>query len=83
MTCDECKQLLYPDDPTVHLGRYHLCTCDYCDKPWQQRAGNQVMPVREIIHTDNSQQITARLNHLTNRVNEKRDRQQYQERDAH
>ena len=32
ITCSECIQELYPDDPRVKSGRYHLCDCDYCSK---------------------------------------------------
>ncbi len=32
ITCEECIQKMYPDDPRVKSGHYHLCDCDYCDK---------------------------------------------------
>lgn len=33
ITCRECIERLKPDDPRVKSGRYHLCGCDYCNKP--------------------------------------------------
>ncbi len=38
MSCKECKERLYPDDPSVPIGRYHHSACDYfCDKPLYYR----------------------------------------------
>ena len=33
ITCQECIKSLHPDDPKVRSGRYHMCGCDYCNKP--------------------------------------------------
>jgi len=33
ITCAECIDSLKPDDPRVRSGKYHLCGCDYCNKP--------------------------------------------------
>ena len=38
LTCQECKEQLYPDDPTFPVGKYHQSSCDYyCDKPTYYR----------------------------------------------
>ena len=38
ITCAECKKRLYPEDPSIRLGRYHMSTCEhYCNKPQYYR----------------------------------------------
>ena len=34
ITCRECRERLFPEDPSVPSGPYHHSTCDYfCNKP--------------------------------------------------
>ncbi len=33
ITCNECRERLYPEDPSIPTGRYGHSSCDYfCDK---------------------------------------------------
>jgi len=49
ITCEECRERLYPDDPRVKSGRYHMSTCQhYCNKPQYYRDLEQTKPEPEI-----------------------------------
>ena len=37
ISCEECIERMYPDNPRVKSGRYHLSGCDYCNKPYSLR----------------------------------------------
>ncbi len=52
ITCKECRERLYPDDPRIPVGRYHHSTCVYfCDKPMYNRELEATEPqVVEHIH---------------------------------
>ena len=47
ISCSECVERMKPDDPRVKSGRYHLCGCDYCNKP-DYRQLEQPKPEPEI-----------------------------------
>ena len=71
ITCAECKARLYPDDPTVKSGAYHLCGCNYCAKPSYYRELELSPPqVSEVIHrhSDMSKQEFALLRNLEGQV---------------
>jgi len=43
ISCKECKERLYPEDPIVRVGKYHLSTCEhYCNKPYSERELEQL-----------------------------------------
>ena len=37
ITCKVCLENLYPEDPRVRTGRYHMNSCDYCEKSTYDR----------------------------------------------
>ena len=45
MLCKECILGMKPDDPRIKTGRYHLCGCDYCDKPTYYRELEAAQPI--------------------------------------
>jgi len=50
ITCEECKKRLYPEDPTIRLGKYHMSTCEhYCNKPDSERDLEQLKNDVELI----------------------------------
>ena len=50
MTCKECRKRLYPEDPSVRLGKYHMSTCEhYCNKPDSERELEQLKNDVELI----------------------------------
>ena len=43
ITCKECRERLYPDDPNIPTGKYRHSTCNYfCDKPTYFREAEQI-----------------------------------------
>lgn len=42
LTCRKCIERMKPDDPRIKSGRYHLCGCDYCNKPTYYRELEEV-----------------------------------------
>ncbi len=46
ITCKECLERMYPDDPGVKSGRYHLCSCDYCGKPDIDREIEKLLEIK-------------------------------------
>ena len=43
ISCKECKERLYPSDPSIPVGIYHHSDCDYfCDKPQYFRDLEQI-----------------------------------------
>jgi len=70
ITCADCIRRLYPDDPRVKSGRYHLSGCQYCNKPQyfrntEQQEHTQIIEHR---HSDMSQKDYARLQNLEGQV---------------
>ena len=50
ISCKECKERLYPEDPTIRVGKYHLSTCEhYCDKPSYYRELEERLSTEVII----------------------------------
>ena len=50
ITCKECKRNLYPHDPSVKSGWYHMSTCEhYCNKPYSERELEQLKNDVELI----------------------------------
>lgn len=44
ITCEACKEHLYPIDPSVPAGKYHYSTCDYyCGKSDHDREHEMVV----------------------------------------
>jgi len=75
ITCEECIQRMYPDDPRVKSGRYHLCGCDYCQKPDYYReleqTKSEIQPVFKPRPIDKEiDQLKAGYIHLQNKLNE-------------
>ena len=59
ITCEKCRQRLFPDDPKVRSGKYMKCGCDYCDKPYYYRELEAQSPPEQVIvhrHSDMSKQ---------------------------
>ena len=52
ISCKECREKLYPEDPSIPVGRYHHSTCDYfCNKPTYYRDLEQAMTnPQEVTH---------------------------------
>ena len=43
ISCKECKERLFPHNPTIRLGKYRLSTCEhYCNKPQYYRELEQI-----------------------------------------
>ena len=50
ITCKECRERLYPEDPSIRLGKYHMSTCEhYCNKPDSERDLEQLKNDVELI----------------------------------
>ena len=50
LTCKECRERLYPHDPSIRLGKYHMSTCEhYCNKPQSERELEQLKNDVELI----------------------------------
>jgi len=54
ISCKECLERMYPEDPRVPVGRYHQSGCEcYCDKPSYDRELEEKIEAREpteVIH---------------------------------
>ena len=90
MTCEECinKFASWGDNPRVKSGRYHLCGCDYCNKPYSERELEQLKNDVEFIKTTSEipdlievrqlkyqvEQAKAGYLHLQNKLNEHLDK---------
>ena len=80
ITCKECKERLYPDDPSTPSGFYRHSGCDYfCDKPSYYRELEQIKPKIQPIFksrpVDNEiDQLKAKLIYLQNKINEHLDK---------
>ena len=86
ITCEECRERLYPDDPSVPVGRYHHSTCDYfCNKPTRYRelekeAAPKPQVVEHIVRTSNMgrqefmllQSLQGQVKYLQDKVDELR-----------
>jgi hypothetical protein len=62
---------MYPDDPRIKSGRYHLCGCDYCNKPtaYRETIKTEIKPVFRPVDRE-IDQLKAGFIHLQNKVNE-------------
>ena len=72
ITCRECFERLYPEDPRIPIGRYHHSTCDYfCNKPsyYRELEENKDEEVKHIFiyeHSNISNRQVARISALEN-----------------
>ena len=80
LTCKECKERLYPDNPSIRVGKYHLSTCEhYCNKPTYfrelEQAKSEIKPVFKPRPVDKEiDQLKSDFIHLQNKLNEHIDR---------
>ncbi len=80
MTCAECKKRLYPDDPILRVGKYHMSACEhYCHKPLYDReleqAKSEIQPLLKPRPVDRElDQLKAAYLHLQNKVNQIHDK---------
>ena len=89
LTCKECRERLYPEDPSIRLGKYHMSTCeDYCNKPDSERELEQLKNDVELIKATYEipnipevrqlkyqvEQAKAGYIHLQNKLNEHLDK---------
>jgi hypothetical protein len=70
LTCEECMRDMYPDDPHIKSGKYHMCSCDYCNNQ------EQVVEQPELLDTVEVRQLKYQVEqaragylHLENRLN--------------
>ena len=77
ITCNECIERFksWGDDPRVKSGRYHLSSCDYCDKSNYYREletmKSEIKPVFRPRPVDKEiDQLKAGYIHLQNKLNE-------------
>ena len=88
ITCAECKEQLYPEDPTIRVGKYHLSTCEhYCNKPAYYRELEQAKPeIRPIFRPrpvdKEIDQLKAGYIHLQKKLNEHLDKSKQQNKSA-
>ncbi len=78
ITCAECIERMKPDDPHVRSGKYHMCGCDYCNKPsYYRELESQSPPEQVIIHRhsnmgkqeyDMLQQTSGQVKYLQTKV---------------
>ena len=80
ITCADCIRRLYPDDPRVKSGSYHLSGCDYCNKPKYFRDTEQQKHTRIIEHRHSNmsqkdydllQQTSRQVQHLQGKLTER------------
>ena len=80
ISCKECRESLYPDDPSIRVGRYHLSTCEhYCNKPNYYReleqTKSEIQPVFKPRPVDKEiDQLKAGYIHLQSKLNEHLDK---------
>ena len=88
ITCAECRERLYPEDPSIRLGRYHMSACEhYCNKPYSERELEQLKNDVELIKATGIpnipevrrlkyqvEQAKAGYLHLQNKLNEHLDK---------
>uniref|UniRef100_A0A6M3L6L1 Uncharacterized protein n=1 Tax=viral metagenome TaxID=1070528 RepID=A0A6M3L6L1_9ZZZZ len=82
ITCGECRRNLYPEDPSIRLGKYHMSTCEsYCNKPDYYRDLEQPKPEPEIPDIPEVRQLKYQVEqakagylHLQNKLNEHLDK---------
>ena len=78
ITCKECRERLYPDDPSVRLGKYRMSTCEhYCNKPQYYRDTEQPKPEPQVPDSVEVRQLKYQVEqaragylHLQNKLNE-------------
>ena len=85
ITCSECIQGMYLDDPRVKSGRYYLCGCDYCNKPQYYRDLEQIKseiePVFKPRPVDKEiDQLKTGFSRLQNKLNEHLDKSEKKDR---
>jgi hypothetical protein len=84
ISCNECKERLYPEDPTIKVGRYHLSTCEhYCNKPIYYRefkqSKSEIQPIFRPRPVDKEiDQLKARYIHIQNKLNAHLDKKKKQ-----
>ncbi len=72
LTCQECINRLFPGDPRVKAGRYNLCGCDYCCKPYKELEVPREILIQEEFtkkQWDAVTQLRAFVLHLQNKIN--------------
>jgi hypothetical protein len=82
ITCRECIQRLYPDDPRVKSGKYNMSACEhYCSKPQYYRDLELPKPEPEIPDTLALRQLKYQVEqarsgylYLQNKINEHLDK---------
>ena len=94
-TCRECREQLYPEDPSIRLGKYHMSTCEhYCNKPDSERELEQLKNDVELIKATHEipdilevrqfkyqvEQAKAGYLHLQNKLNEHLDKKKGKDR---
>ena len=72
ITCNQCIERMKPDDPRVRSGTYHMCGCDYCNKPTyyreleKKKEESEVNHIYIYEHSNISNRQAARLSALEN-----------------
>ena len=88
ITCAECLERNFLDDPRVPVGRYKQSGCDYyCSKPAYERElekrleraesykdSERAMIGPQEVHRDEIDQLKARVLYLQNKINEEHDK---------
>ena len=94
LSCKECMEQLYPSDPRVKVGRYHMSTCEhYCNKPYLERELEQLKDDVELLKRTEIpnipevrqlkyqvEQAKAGYLHLQNKLNEHLDKSKNKDR---
>ena len=86
ISCKECKERLYPDDPSIPIGKYHHSTCVYfCNKPdyYQEieQPKSEIQPVFKPRPVDKEiDQLKAGFLYLQNKFNEHLDKSKKRDR---
>ena len=82
ITCREClERMRFIGDPRIRSGKYRMCGCDYCSKPFYYREleAEKKPQVVEHRHSDMSrkdfdllQQTVLKVDSLEKRLNERK-----------
>jgi len=61
LTCRECREHLYPEDPSIPTGKYHHSTCAYfCSKPDYYR---EIERIKEVSKEEPTEVIHRHINY--------------------